>query len=100
MNSDFKISYTFVSIIVGWKRSFSITSNTLKPYNWLKEYYLVRIVIIRDNNLKWVRQTIMKSKTSSNSIPVFELQSLGDITMSDVQKQTNFVGKRLFNLCL
>ena len=42
MNSDFKISYTFVSLIVGWKRSFSITSNTLKPYNWLKEYYILR----------------------------------------------------------
>ena len=41
MNSDFKISYTFVSLIVGWKRSFSITSNTLKPYNWLKEYYIL-----------------------------------------------------------
>ena len=50
----------FFSLIVGWKRSFSFTSNTLKPYNWLKEYYLVRIVIIRDNNLKWVIQTTAK----------------------------------------
>lgn len=39
--TDFKISYTFVSLIVGWKRSFSFTSNTLKPYNWLKEYYIL-----------------------------------------------------------
>ena len=31
INSDFKISYTFVSLIVGWKRSFSFTSNTLNP---------------------------------------------------------------------
>ena len=41
INSDFKISYTFVSLIVGWKRSFSFTSNTLKPYNWPKEYYIL-----------------------------------------------------------
>ena len=41
INSDFKISYTFVSLIVGWKRSFLFTSNTLKPYNWLKEYYIL-----------------------------------------------------------
>ena len=52
--------HLFFSLIVGWKRSFSFTSNTLKPYNWLKEYYLVRIVIIRDNNLKWVIQTTAK----------------------------------------
>ena len=41
INSDFKISYIFVSLIVGWKRSFLFTSNTLKPYNWLKEYYIL-----------------------------------------------------------
>ena len=41
INSDFRISYTFVSLIVGWKRSFLFTSNTLKPYNWLKEYYIL-----------------------------------------------------------
>ena len=41
INSDFKISYTFVLLIVGWKRSFLFTSNTLKPYNWLKEYYIL-----------------------------------------------------------
>ena len=37
----FQNSYTFVSLIVGWKRSFLFTSNTLKPYNWLKEYYIL-----------------------------------------------------------
>ena len=41
INSDFKISYIFVSLIVGWKRAFLFTSNTVKPYNWLKEYYIL-----------------------------------------------------------
>lgn len=100
INSDFKISYTFVSLIVGWKRSFLFTSNTLKPYNWLKEYYILwELLSSATTTWNGLYRPLWNRKTSNNSIPVFELQSLGDITMSDVQKQTNFVGKHLFNLC-